>query len=117
MANNENLQKFTKENAKEYGKRGGVKSGQVRAERKTMKKQLETLLSLPITDEKKIDKLLQMGFSEDELNNQAFLIYTLFEKAISGDTRSINLILQTMSKEDEEMSNKFNDELNGLFQF
>lgn len=117
MANNENLQKFTKENAKEYGKRGGLKSGEVRAERRTLKEQIKMLLEMPITDETKIDKLAQMGFNESEMNNQAYLICALFEKAVSGDAKAMSLILSTIKKEDEEKANILNDAMNEMFKF
>ena len=43
MANIENLKPFTKENAKYYGKKGGIKSGKARAERKSIKEQMRIL--------------------------------------------------------------------------
>ena len=82
MANNENLQPFTKENAKYYGKKGGIKSGIVRAERKSIKEQMKLLLEMPVVNKSRINKLKEVGFEESEINNQLYLTYTIFEKAL-----------------------------------
>jgi hypothetical protein len=114
--NNENLQPFTKENAKLYGKKGGKKSGQVRAEKKSIKEQLKILLEMPITKQERISKLKEAGFEENEINNQLYLTYTVFEKALTGDVKAISLVFKTIQNEDGEKSNSFNDALNSLFQ-
>ena len=116
MANNENLKLFTKENAKEYGKKGGIKSGKVRAERKSIKEQMKILLEMPITNESRINRLKEAGFEEGEINNQLYLTYVIFEKALTGDVRATSLVFKTMQNEDEEKANSFNDTLNDLFQ-
>lgn len=115
MANSENLQPFTKENAKYYGKKGGIKSGKVRAERKSIKEQMKLLLEMPITNESRIKKLKEAGFEESEINNQLYLTYIIFEKALTGDVKATSLIFKTIQNEDEEKSNIFNDTLNDLF--
>lgn len=115
MANIENLQPFTKENAKYYGKKGGIKSGKVRAERKSIKEQLQLLLSMPVTNEIRLNKLREAGFTDIEINNQLFLTYTIFEKALSGDVKATSLIFKTVQNEDSEKANIFNDSLNDIF--
>ena len=115
MSNSENLQPFTKENAKYYGKKGGKKSGKVRAERKSIKEQLRLLLNMPISDEKNIKMLENSGFEYEEMNNQLLLTYTLFQKGVSGDTKSIALIFKLIQEEDVEKTNNMSDLLTGLF--
>lgn len=116
MANIENLQPFTKENAKYYGKKGGIKSGQVRAERKSVKEQMKLLLEMPIINESRIKRLKEAGFDESESNNQLYLIYSIFEKALTGDVRATSLIFKTIQNEDGEKANAFSDSINDLFQ-
>lgn len=116
MVNNENLQPFTKDNAKVYGKKGGIQSGKVRAERKSIKEQMKILLEMPITNESRINRLKEAGFEEGEINNQLYLTYTIFEKALTGDVRATSLVFKTMQNEDEEKANSFSDTLNDLFQ-
>lgn len=115
MSNIENLKPFTKENAKYYGKKGGIKSGIVRAERRSIKEQLSLLLNMPITNESKISTLRKAGFNDEEMNNQLLLTYTLFEKALTGDIRATSIIFKTIQNEDTEVSNNFSDKLNSLF--
>ena len=115
MANIENLQPFTKENAKYYGKIGGRKSGKARAERKSIKEQMKILLEMPITNESRINRLKEAGFQDGELNNQLYLTYTIFEKALTGDVKATSLVFKIMQNEDEEKANSFNDTINDLF--
>ena len=115
MANIENLQPFTKENAKYYGKKGGIKSGIVRAERKSIKEQMQLLLSMPVLSQNKANMLLEAGFDETEINNQLLLTYTIFQKALTGDVKATSLVFKTIQNEDNEKSNAFNDTLNDLF--
>lgn len=53
MANgHENLRTLTSEEAREIGRKGGIKSGEARRERKTLKEELLLLLSQGNTQEK-----------------------------------------------------------------
>lgn len=115
MPNIENLKPFTRENAKYYGKKGGIKSGIVRAERKSIKEQMQLLLSMPVSNPRKANMLLEAGFEEAEINNQLLLTYTIFEKALTGDVKATSLVFKTIQNEDNEKSNNFNDSLNDLF--
>lgn len=115
MSNNDNLQPFTKNNAKYYGKKGGIKSGQVRAERKSIKEQLKILLEMPVSKDYRIKELQEAGFNESEINNQLYLTHKIFEKALSGDVKATSLIFKTIQNEDEEKTNARNDSFNDLF--
>ena len=114
--NNSNLKKFTTENAQEMGRKGGIKSGEVRAERKSIKEQLKLLLEMPITNESRINRLKEAGFDESEINNQLYLTYTIFEKALTGDVKATSLVFKTLQNEDGEKASSFSDSLNDLFQ-
>ena len=57
MANEQNLipwNKRTESEQREYAKKGGQKSGEVRRQRKAMKEQIEMLLSLPFKQQKQL---------------------------------------------------------------
>ena len=115
MANNNNLQPFTKENAKYYGKKGGINSGIARTEKRSIKEQMKILLDLPISEKEKQKKLLEIGFKEEDINNLALLTYSTFEKALSGDIKATALIFKIMQDEDKERANSWNDSINSLF--
>ena len=79
MANEKNLKPpRTKSEARERGKKGGKKSGEVRRERKALKEQL--LL------------LLETGNARQELCT------ALLEKALSGDVRAFEVIRDTIGE-------------------
>lgn len=102
--NNQNLKPFTKENAKEFGSKGGKASAKSKAELNTIKKQLKFLLDLPVSDKKDFEKLKASGFEESEINNKLLMTYSLFEKAISGDIKAFNTIKEILGKSDGENS-------------
>lgn len=102
--NNQNLKPFTKENAQEFGRKGGIASAKSKAELNTIKKQLKYLLDLPVRDRIDIDKLKASGFQEEEINNKLLMTYTLFEKAINGDIKAFNTIKDIIGKSDSENS-------------
>lgn len=83
MANEKNLKpvRSTSE-ARKKGKAGGIKSGKVRAERKTLKEELLLLLS---TD-----------------NNQNKMSVTLLKRAIAGDTKAFEIIRDTIGEKPTE---------------
>ena len=107
MTREKNLKPFTKENAKHYGRKGGIKSGIVRAERKSIKEQMQLLLSMPVYSDYRINILKEAGFEETEINNQLLFTYNIFEKAINGDVRACEFIMKIIQIENEN----YNQEL------
>lgn len=79
MANEQNLKPVrTTSEARKRGKAGGIRSGQVRAERKTLKEELLLLLS--------------------QGNTQNKLSLALIEKAMNGDTKAFEVIRDTIGE-------------------
>ena len=76
--NDSNLVKITKETASDNGKKGGVKSGEARRKRKTLK---ENLLLL-----------LEQG---DTQNN---ITLALIDKAMNGDVKAYEVIRDTVGE-------------------
>lgn len=94
MANEQNLipmNKRTKSEQREYTKKGGQKSGEVRRQRKAMKEQMEMLLSLPFNLKDKngndvIEALSSLGIEKDNIDNQMALIISLWKTAINSNS-------------------------------
>lgn len=78
MANSENLKKLSSEEARKNGKKGGIKSVEVRRARKTLKEELLLLLSSGDTQER--------------------LSLALIEKAFKGDTKAFEVIRDTIGE-------------------
>lgn len=95
MANEQNLIPFnkrTKSEQREYAKKGGQKSGEVRRKRKAMKEQMEMLLTLPLKSKKQLNFMKDLGIEEEEIDNQMALIVALYGKALKGDVQAFNTI-------------------------
>ena len=77
------------------GRKGGIKSGEVKKERKKFKQTMEMLLSLDIKDEKLKNTLKSFGIDDSEMNNQTLLIVGLYKAAMNGNVNAYKEI-QTM---------------------
>ena len=95
MANEQNLipwNRRTESEQREYAKKGGQKSGEVRRQRKAMKEQMELLLSLPFKQKKQLDFIKDLGIEEEEIDNQMALMVAMYAKALKGDVQAFNSI-------------------------
>ena len=101
MANEQNLIPFTseqnREEAKKNGQKGGIKSGEVRRQRKAMKEQAELLLSLPfkLTDKNgnELKKVLEgLGIDEDNIDNQMAMIVALWKTALGNGRNQVTAV-------------------------
>ena len=93
MANENNLKPVrTKSEARKRGRLGGIKSGEKRAERKTLKEELLLLLSQGNTQEK--------------------ISLALIQKALNGDTKAFEVIRDSIGEKQVEkiQANVFNYE-------
>lgn len=116
MANEQNLipwNKRTENEQREYARKGGQKSGEVRRQRKAMKEQFEMLLSLPFKQKKQLDFMKDLGIKEDEIDNQMALIVAMYGKALKGDVQAFNTIREVVKDEqtikDEDRVQIIND--------
>ena len=102
---NKNLKPFnktdnvlTKEEAERRGRNGGIKSGEIRKARKTMK---ETILAM-MAQELDPAKLESMGVDTSTLNGdytmQNAVISAMFREALNGDTKAAQLLRDTIDE-------------------
>ena len=92
----------SKNEARENGKIGGKKSGEVRRKRKTIREQLEFLMSLPIQDEVTKEKLEKMGIKSDNMDNQMLMNVSLYKQALKGNTKAIEIVRDTLGEKPVE---------------
>lgn len=102
--NNENLKHFTKENAKEYGRKGGLASGVARTKRKSIRNELESLFELEPIDAERKEQLLKVGYKKGEINNQSILLYDIYKRALNGDIKASKLLIDIMKDLEERDS-------------
>lgn len=113
MANKlDNLIPFTsnqdREEAKKNGKKGGIRSGEVRREKATMKATLEMLLNEKYKDGKTYRELATLGLINGAINGNAqnykTILETLGELLQPTETTSRVTIVNSLPKDDEDGS-------------
>lgn len=99
MANEKNLKPVrTKEEARKRGRQGGIKSGIVRAQRKTLREELITLLETKVED-----KTIQEKIS-----------FSLIQEALSGNVKAFETIRDTIGEKTQDKLN-ISGEVNNPF--
>ena len=75
------------EEARENGRKGGLKSGEVRAARKTLREELLALLTQDITDK-----------NGRQMKTQTAISASMIKQALSGSTKAYELIRDTIGE-------------------
>ena len=95
MANNENLKPVqSKEEARELGRKGGIRSGEVRREKATMRKTLEMML----------DEVADIEGNENKLTYKQLATIGLLKGAIKGDNANYKTILEVIGEMEEQQA-------------
>lgn len=98
-----NLKPFpNSEVAREMGRKGAIKSAEVRREKKKMKDALKSLLKLPIKSPGLKDELKNLGFEDEEMNNQLALLVSAYNRGLQGDIKAIEFIRDTIGEKPKE---------------
>lgn len=115
MANEQNLIHFTseqnREEAKKNGTKGGIKSGEVRRQRKAMREQMEMLLSLPFKVKDRngnniAKQLSELGIEEDKIDNQMAMMIALWKTAMSDGRNQVSAFQEIRKVvQDEQQTN------------
>ena len=100
MANENNLipaNMRSQSEARENGRKGGQKSGEVRRKRKAMKEQAELLLSLPFNIKDKQGNELKgvlekLGIDEGNIDNQMAMIVALWKTALGNGRNQVTAV-------------------------
>lgn len=99
MATTENLNKITSvDEARKKGRKGGIKSGKVRKERKAMKETAEMILGLTLKDGTVTDleDIQSMAAANGKnITVQDAIILKQAQKALKGDIRAAEFIRDT----------------------
>lgn len=112
MANEQNLIPFnkrTESEQREYSKKGGQKSGEVRRQRKAMKEQMEMLLALPFNLKDNngndvADMLSELGVPKENIDNQMAMIISLWKTAIGNSPQKITAVQEIRKIVQDEQS-------------
>lgn len=93
MAQNDLKPVRTKDEAKKRGRNGGIKSGEVRRAKKTMRDTAKALMSMEVVGDNNRKNLEAFGIRKGDQNYQTAVVVRLMQKAlVEGDTSAIRLI-------------------------
>lgn len=93
----ENLRPGEYKLSQEEAKKGGIKSGQVRKQKKTVAEYLKKWADGEVSEKNK-KALEALGLSE-EATNRTLLVVPLIKKASSGDTKALQMALELLGED------------------
>lgn len=99
------------EERSENGRKGGIKSGEVRRAKKAMRETLEILLSMPLNNKKcyDVDEIQNFGkLHGKNIDVQTAILIKQIQKALKGDLSSAEFIRDTSGQKPKD-----NMEING----
>lgn len=85
----------SKSEAKELGRKGGKKSGEVRRAKKLFRETCELLLSMDCKMEKAKEAMKKMGIPENEQTNQMAITISMLKAALGGNVQAYNTLRDT----------------------
>lgn len=95
---------------RENGRKGGIKSGEVRREQKTYRDMAKAMLSATIKDKKILDELQAYGLSETDV--KAYTLLGMIKASANGSHNAFDRLMmlvgeetQTTTSEQEKQSN------------
>lgn len=101
----DNRKKFTKDNAKDFGAKGGQISGEVRRRKKNMREMARALLDLPITSADTKKKLESLGIDAEDTTNQMALLVRMMQSAlVDGDVKAATFLRDTAGYDNATMA-------------
>lgn len=98
---------------RENGRKGGIKSGQVRREQKTYREMAKAMLSAQITDPKMLEEMSKYGIEETDL--KAYTLLGMIKASAEGSHNAFDRILELAGEKDTPADQtRFNDGLMAL---
>ena len=101
----ENLKHFSKEDrerAISEGRKGGLKSGQIKKQKKLFKDLFEVFLDESAIDENAKELLKMHGLEAKEITNKMVLILSTYQEAIKGNIKAVEFIRDTIGEKPVE---------------
>ena len=102
MPNEKNLipmDKRSKSEARELGRKGGEASGASRRRKRSLKEAADLYLSLPVSDRKMWNKISRRGVDPEDIDNQMAMIIGLTVAATAGDAKAAKVIVDLLGED------------------
>lgn len=102
------LNQRTKEEQKKIATAGGVASGAARRRKRALKEAADLYLSsLPVSDQRRRNKLARKGIDTEDIDNQMAMIVGLTEAATAGDASAANVIVKLLGEDKPQSDSDF----------
>lgn len=106
----------SKSEAREIGSKGGKASGAARRAKRTMREYADLLLSLPVSDRRKWNKLARAGIPPEGCDNKMLVVFALMQAAQAGDVPAVKELRNLIGEDDANSSDsgQLEDLIKGL---
>lgn len=101
--------KRTEDEQRRIASEGGKASGQVRRRKRALKEAADLYLSLPVSDQRRWNKLARKGIDTEDIDNQMAMIVGLTEAATAGDSSAANVIVKLLGEDKPQSDSDFED--------
>lgn len=99
---------MTTKELQEAGRKGGIKSGETKRNKKAMKETLELLLSMPLKNKKLVDPEQIKSFADlngKNIDIQTAILIAQIQKALKGSVTSAEFLRDTAGQRPEDIIN------------
>lgn len=99
MSNEKNLIPFDQRSEEEQRRirsAGGVASGAARRRKRSLKEAADLYLSLPVSDQRKWNRISRRYVDPEDIDNQMAMIIGLVDAAADGDARAAKVIVDLL---------------------
>lgn len=93
---------------REMARKGGERSGQVRAERKKFRELFNDYLNKKITNEQIKNQMKEFGFEDEECTNKNAMVFAQYKEALKGSTQAFVAVRDTMGEKPIEKVENIN---------
>ncbi len=103
MSNEKNLVPFdkrTESERKRIASEGGKASGAARRAKRTMREYADLLLSLPVSDRRRWNKLARAGIPPEGCDNKMLVVFALMQAAQAGDVPAVKELRNLIGEDD-----------------
>lgn len=99
---------MTTKELQEAGRKGGIKSGETKRNKKAMKETLELLLSMPLKNKKLVEPEQIKSFADlngKNIDIQTAILIAQIQKALKGSVTSAEFLRDTVGQRPEDIIN------------
>ena len=101
MLNKDNLIVPSSSEARKNGRKGGIKSGEVRRRKKSMKSVLSAMLNADVVSDEIYNSAAELGVDVMEMTYQAAIMAALVRRAASGDVAAVREIRSIIGEDND----------------